>query len=123
MNKYKKAIEVIDTSLHLMCGEEREDGYKPTMEEMSNSMDLLKDLANKADSFEWIPVTEKLPEAPKENQELDYNPIDVYLVSTNEGSTVIAFWDGKNFGFGMFKLDVKAWMPLPKLMKEEDEQK
>ena len=50
MNKYQKAIEVIDTLLHLMCGEEREDGYKPTMEEMSNSMDLLKDLANKADS-------------------------------------------------------------------------
>ena len=27
MNKYQKAIEVIDTLLHLMCGEEREDGY------------------------------------------------------------------------------------------------
>lgn len=50
MNKYQKAIEVVDTLLHLMCGEEREDGYKPTMEEMSNSMNLLKDLANKADS-------------------------------------------------------------------------
>ena len=73
MNKYKKAIEVIDTLLHLMCGEEREDGYKPTMEEMSNSMDLLKDLANKADAFEWIPVTERLPEQPKENRELDYS--------------------------------------------------
>ena len=57
MNKYQKAIEVIDTLLHLMCGEEREDGYKPTMEEMSNSMDLLKNLANKAESFEWIPFT------------------------------------------------------------------
>lgn len=62
MNEYQKAIEVIDTLLHLMCGEEREDGYKPTMEEMSNSMNLLKDLANKADSFEWIPVSERLPE-------------------------------------------------------------
>lgn len=50
MNKYNEAIEVIDTLLHLMCGEEREDGYKPTMEEMSKSMDLLTDLANKADS-------------------------------------------------------------------------
>ena len=52
MNKYQEAIEVIDTLLHLMCGEEREDGYEPTMEEMSNSMSLLKDLAKKADSFE-----------------------------------------------------------------------
>lgn len=62
MNKYKEAIKVVDTVLHHMCGEEREDGYLPTMEEMSKSMDLLKDLANKADSFEWIPVSEKLPD-------------------------------------------------------------
>lgn len=67
MNKYQKAIEVIDTSLHLMFGIEREDGYEPTVREMADSMDLLKDLANKAESFEWIPVTEKLPEPPKEN--------------------------------------------------------
>lgn len=67
MNKYQKAIEVIDTLLHLMCGEEREDGYKPTMEEMSNSMDLLKELVDKADSFEWIPVTERLPEKKYES--------------------------------------------------------
>ena len=120
MNKYQKAIEVIDTLLHLMCGEEREDGYKPTMEEMSNSMDLLKELVDKADSFEWIPVSERLPEPPNENQDLDYSPFDVYLVSTNEGYPFRAFWDGKNFGDGMFKLDVKAWMPLPKPYEEKE---
>lgn len=120
MNEYKKAIEVIDTLLHLMCGEEREDGYKPTMEEMSNSMDLLKELVDKADSFEWIPVSERLPEPPKENQELDYSPLDVYLVSMNEGYPFRAFWDGKNFGDGIFKLDVKAWMPLPKSYEEKE---
>lgn len=34
MNKYKEAIKVVDTVLHHMCGEEREDGYLPTMEEI-----------------------------------------------------------------------------------------
>ena len=121
MNKYQKAIEVIDTLLHLMCGEEREDGYKPTMEEMSKSIDLLKELVDKADSFEWIPVSERLPEPPRENQELDYSPLDVYLVSTNEGYPFRAFWDGKNFGDGMFKLDVKAWMPLPKPFEDKED--
>ena len=69
---------------------------------------------------EWIPVSERLPEPPRENQELDYSPLDVYLVSINEGYTVRSFWDGKNFGDGMFKLDVKAWMPLPKPYKENE---
>lgn len=124
MNKYKEAIKVVDTVLHHMCGEEREDGYLPTMEEMSKSMDLLKDLANKADSFEWIPVYERLPEQPKENPELDYSPLDMYLVSINkEAYPVRALWDGKNFGDGMVKLDVKAWMPLPKPYKEKDDGK
>lgn len=121
MNKYKEAIKVVDTVLHHMCGEEREDGYLPTMEEMSKSMDLLKDLANKADSFEWIPISERLPEQPKENQELDYCLLDMYLVSINkEGYPVRALWDGKNFGDGMVKLDVKAWMPLPEPYKEKE---
>lgn len=69
---------------------------------------------------EWIPVTERLPEPPKENQELDYSPLDVYLVSINEGYPFRAFWDGKDFGDGMFKLDVKAWMPLPNPYKEKE---
>lgn len=120
MNEYQKAIEVVDTLLHLMCGEEREDGYKPTMEEMSNSMDLLKELADKADSFEWIPVSERLPEPINED---DYNNLfDVYLVSVGEESNSIrALWDGRCFCDAMFRviLGVKAWMPLPKPYEEK----
>ena len=92
---------------------------------MSNSMDLLKDLANKADSFEWIPASERLPEPPKgRNPMLDYKMLDIYLVTvSDEGYPIRAFWDGKNFGDGMFKLDVKAWMPLPEPYKENEDER
>ena len=65
MTKYKEAIKVVDTVLHHMCGEEREDGYLPTMEEMSNSMDLLTDLANKADAFNEFKRSNHEPESEK----------------------------------------------------------
>ena len=123
MNKYQKAIEVIDTSLHLMFGIEREDGYEPTVREVADSMDLLKDLANKAESFEWIPVTEKLPEPVNEDSESDLNIFDVYLVSIGgENNPRRALWDGRCFCDAMYRmlLDVKAWMPLPKPYKEQE---
>lgn len=70
MNKYQKAIEVIDTLLHLMCGEEREDGYKPTMEEMSKSMDWLKELVDK--------------ETPKKPIDIEFGPCgDLMLCCPN----------------------------------------
>lgn len=52
MNKYKQAYNVIDTVLHLMCGEEREDGYKPTQKEMIEAMDSLKELVEKSKNIE-----------------------------------------------------------------------
>lgn len=48
MNKYEKAFDVIDTILHLMCGEEREDNYKPSHDEMVNSMEDFKELVERA---------------------------------------------------------------------------
>lgn len=48
MNKYEKAFDVIDTILHLMCGEEREDDYKPSHDEMVNSMENFKELVERA---------------------------------------------------------------------------
>lgn len=136
MNKYQKAIEVIDTLLHLMCGEEREDGYKPTMEEMSKSMDLLKDLANKANAFDWIPVSEKLPdehdsifaklyETDVVNDMLWRTRSKDVLVTIeyeNGARTVESshttdgkWWIEKKTTVSKFK--VIAWMPLPKPMK------
>lgn len=51
MNKYKQAYNVIDTVLHLMCGEEREDGYEPTQEEMTKAMTDLKELVEEAEKY------------------------------------------------------------------------
>ena len=79
MNKYQKAIEVVDTLLHLMCGEEREDGYKPTMEEMSNSMDWLKELVDK--------------ETPKKPIDVEIGPCGDSMLSCpncGQGAIVIA---------------------------------
>lgn len=120
MNKYQKALNTIIDAIRDYVSY-RECDLLPSENEIYGAMALLRKLVNKADSFEWIPVTEKLPEPPKENQELDYSPLDVYLVSLNkEGYTVRAFWDGKDFCDGMFKLDVKAWMPLPKPYEEKE---
>lgn len=101
MNKYQESIEVIDTLLHLMCGEEREDGYEPTMEEMSESMDLLKDLANKAESFEWIPF------------EIE----DGFLYCQ------IPDDDGYVLDSGYELCKCLAWMPLPKPYKEKENER
>ena len=119
MNKYKEALNTISDTLvyYIVC---KDLASLHSCNEICDSMDTLKELVDKADSFEWIPVSERLPEPPRENQELDYSQLDVYLVSINEEYPFRAFWDGKNFGDGMFKLDVKAWMPLPKPYNENE---
>lgn len=119
MNKYQKALNEISSAVFDVYA----DGYnqpRTAQECYCSAFETLQELVDKADSFKWIPVSERLPEQPRENQELDYSLLDVYLVSINEGYTVRAFWDGKNFGDGMFKLDVKAWMPLPKPYEEKE---
>lgn len=47
MNKYEKAFDDIETILHLMCGIKREDGYKPSQENMVEAMNSFKELVDK----------------------------------------------------------------------------
>ena len=125
MNEYKEAIKVVDTVLHHMCGEEREDGYKPTMEEMSNSMDLLTDLANKADSFEWIPFT--FDEEGVLNCELPDIDEDILVWDMSgmldKENVWIDSWDSQDCGIYELEsgneLDGLAWMPFPQPNKEK----
>lgn len=126
MNKYREAIKIIDVSFHLVCGEEREDGYEPTTEEFLNSMDLLTDLANKADSFEWIPFT--FDEEGVLNCELP-DIGERILVSDTEAmyddeSIWIDSWDSPDCGIYELESgeDLKglAWMPLLEPYKEKE---
>lgn len=117
MNKYKEAIKVVDTVLHHMCGEEREDGYLPTMEEMSNSMDLLTDLANKADSFEWIPFT--FDEEGVLNCELP--DVDEEILVSDGDSVWQDTWCEADEGYELFsgiEIEDLAWRQLPKPYEE-----
>ena len=122
MNKYQNAIEVIDTLLHLMCGEEREDGYKPTMEEMSNSMDLLKELANKADSFEWIPF-----EMEDGFLYCQIPDVDEEILVTDGKHVWQDTWIEYDDGYALdsnYELDeVTAWMPLPEPYTENEDER
>ena len=62
----------------------------------------------------WIPVSERLPEDPKENEIFDNKPLELYLVSIKgDPYPFRAFWNGKFFTNGWQKCDVTAWMPLP----------
>lgn len=68
-----------------MCGEEREDGYKQTMEEMSNSMDLLKDLVDK-----------ETPKKPVVIQDDIFGDYHLVCPNCREGGIIIATrTDGK----------------------------
>lgn len=120
MNKYKKAFNTIyDTLVYYMV--RKDENLVHSDNEIYDAQAVLSKLVSKSNSQEWIPVSERLPEPPMENPELDYSPLDMYLVSINkEGYPVRALWDGKNFGDGMVKLDVKAWMPLPKPYRENE---
>ena len=137
MNEYQKSIEVIDTLLHLMCGEEREDGYKPTMEEMSKSMDLLKELANKADLFEWIPVSEKLPYEHDSVFAKSYGTDKwsnafwrttsnrvIATIKYNDGTVIVkeAFTHDGEWTVEKKNINCKviAWMPFPNPYKENE---
>lgn len=118
MNKYKEAIKVVDTVLHHMCGEKREDGYLPTMEEISNSMDLLKNLANKSDSYEWIPFVTKNNEITSER------PLEYEVILVTDGYKVWSdLWSNLGGYFGLASgvaLEGLAWVPMPELYKNRD---
>lgn len=70
----------------------------------------------------WIPVSERLPEEPEENEIFDNKPLELYLVSIKgDPYPFRVFWNGKFFTNGWQKCEVTAWMPLPKPYRESEE--
>ena len=137
MNKYQESLKrlegmvltspfkndvgdgVVDMNDLYKCGTQLQNEYL-------HDLNVLKELVNKAESFEWIPVTEKLPEPVNEDSESDLNIFDVYLVSIGgENNPRRALWDGRCFCDAMYRvlLDVKAWMPLPAPYKGEENER
>ncbi len=69
----------------------------------------------------WVPVSERLPEEPKENEIFDNKPLELYLVSIKgDPYPFRAFWNGKFFTNGWQKCEVTAWMPLPEPYRESE---
>lgn len=61
MNKYQKAFNTITNTL--ICYMIRRDLYPlPSDDEIYNAQMVLLKLVDKAESFEWIPISERLPE-------------------------------------------------------------
>lgn len=120
MNKYQESLNyIIDKYIDMHYeGQAINEDTKHALR--------LQELVNKAESFEWIPVSERLPEPKSEDSESDYNLSDVYLVSVKVGKKiqiVRSLWDGRWFCDPMCRVfGVKAWMLLPEPYKENEDE-
>ena len=138
MNKYQEALNKIRN----IVLDESGDGYhtqRYLQDFYSNACGTLQELVYKADLFEWIPVSERLPD--------EHDSIFARLYGTDKWND--AFWrtkskevlvtieyedgtrtvksshttDGKWWiekKTTLSKFKVIAWMPMPKPYKEQD---
>lgn len=136
MNKYQKALNTIgDTLTYYMVGKDLASLH--SVNEIGDSMATLRWLTEKADSFEWIPVSERLPE------EHDSIFADLYGTDkwdsklwrtvSNRVVVTIKYDDGARIVKESHTYDGKwadekrsrnckvvAWMPMPKAYKEQE---
>ena len=136
MNKYQEALNEIRN----IVLDESGDGYHTQRYLQNfyfNECQTLQELVNKADSFEWIPVSERLPKehdsifaklygTDKWNSKLWRTVSDRVLVTikyddgiriVKESHTYDGKWrDEKRF----MNCKVEAWMPLPNAYKENE---
>lgn len=138
MNKYKEALNTIVDAIRDYVSY-RECDLLPSENEIYGAMALLRKLVNKADSFEWIPVSKKLPDehdsifarlygTDKWNNALWRTQSKEVLVTIeyedglrtvkSSHTTDGKWWIEKKTTLSKFK--VIAWMPMPEPYKENE---
>lgn len=136
MNKYQKAFNTITNTL--ICYMIRRDLYPlPSDDEIYNAQMVLLKLVEKAESFEWIPISERLPKehdgifaklygTDKWNSKLWRTVSDRVLVTIkyDDGTRIVKESHTRDGEWSDEKrcmnCKVEAWMPLPKAYMEKD---
>lgn len=136
MNKYQKALDRIVSTII----EKEADGYwepRTAGDFCWELRDILQELVDKADSFEWIPVSEKLPEEHDSifaklygTDKLDSG---LYRTISNRVLVTVEYDDGTRIVKESYTRDgewkdeqtirnykVVAWMEMPSPYKEQD---
>lgn len=136
MNKYQRALDRIVSTII----EEEADGYwepRTAGDFCWESRDILQELVDKADSFEWIPVSEKLPEEHDSIFAKLYGTYkwdsNLYRTISNRVLVTVEYDDGTRIVKESYTRDgewkdekniinykVIAWMPLLSPYKEQD---
>lgn len=130
MNKYQEAMN------YLWCLYDEDKLYGIASRAV---LDTLQELVDKADSFEWIPVSERLPKehdsifaklygTDKWNSKLWRAVSNRVLVTVkyDDGTRIVkeshtrdGEWEDEK---RCINCKVEAWMPLPKAYKEKDDE-
>lgn len=116
MNKYKKALDSIVSTII----EEEADGYlepRTAGDFCWESRDLLQELVDKADSFEWIPFT--FDDEGILNCELP--DVDEEILVSDGDSVWQDTWCEADEGYELYsgiEIEDLAWRQLPKPYKE-----
>lgn len=136
MNKYQGALNTIVDAMSDYVAY-REFDSLPSEDEIYRAMALLKKLVNKADSFEWIPVSEKLPDEHDSVFAKSYGTDKwnnaFWRTTSNKVIATIKYSDGTVIVKEAFTRDgewtvekkkinckVIAWMPFPEPYKEKE---
>lgn len=137
MNKYQKALNTIADTLTYYTV--RKDlALLPSDNEIFDSMATLRELTEKVESFEWIPVSEGLP---KEHDSIfaklygtdkwtsalwrTTSNIVIATIKYNDGTVIVkeAFTHDGEWTVEKRNTNCKviAWMPLPEPYKENED--